>query len=133
MINLEQIRAHRAFEKATAVAEQNYHEEFLSLAQNLPAMFQNNGLLATWAFLLSKKGEGAKGAAQQEILETLLTHFRDSQFDLGVANSDVVRVFVEEWTVGATSLDGIKLMKLTAEAVAFSGWLKRAAESLCDK
>lgn len=58
MINLDQIRAQRAFEKATDVSSPNSKivtKEYLGLARSLPAMFQNNGLLATWAFLLSKK------------------------------------------------------------------------------
>jgi len=130
MINLEQIRAQRAFEKAAAVAQQDYHEKFLSLAQNLPAMFQTNGLLATWAFLLSKS---QKNKEHKEALQILLAHFRDGHFNLRVNNPDIVRVLTEEWTGSTATLQGTQLMRLTAEAVAFSGWLKRAAEALCDR
>ena len=57
MRNLEQIRARRAFAIATATSQksENERDEYLRLSRSLPAMFQNNGLLATWAFLLSKK------------------------------------------------------------------------------
>lgn len=131
MINLEQIRARRAFAKAAEVARPNSGieaKEYLSLARNLPAMFQNNGLLATWAFMLSKQDK----KHFKVLLKALLDHFRDGQFNLGVANTDEAKVFIEEWT-GKTPVTGPQLMQLTAEAIAFSGWLKRAAEALCDK
>lgn len=132
MINLDQIRAQRAFEKATDVSSPNSKivtKEYLGLARSLPAMFQNNGLLATWAFLLSKKKDNNPF---NEILETLLEHFRDPQFSLGTSQTDVVKVFTDDWT-GQQPLTGSQLMRLTSEAIAFSGWLKRAAEALCDK
>lgn len=129
MINLEQIRAHHAFAKAAAIAP-NDRKDYLTLARNLPAMFQNNGLLASWAFLLSK-GENSHRLA----LQVLLDHFRDPNFGLvaGGEQSTPQSVFVERWTNSTADMSGIELMKLTAEAVAFSGWLKRAAEALCDQ
>ncbi|MCB0260980.1 MAG: type III-B CRISPR module-associated protein Cmr5 [Calditrichaeota bacterium] len=131
MINLDQVRAQRAFDKATHVSSPNSgidSKEYLGLARSLPAMFQNNGLLATWAFMLSKKDKNHFNA----LLKALLDHFRDPQINLGTSQADVVRVFTDDWT-GPQPLDGTQLMRLTSEAIAFSGWLKRAAEALCDK
>jgi len=135
MINLEQIRAQRAFAQATIAAGfgKDDREEYLSFAKNLPAMFQNNGLLATWAFFLSKDKK-----AHQTLLTALLDHFqkhfRDPQLEFTVAESiGPKEVFINYWTRAGKELNGMQLMQLTAEAVAFSGWLKRAAEALCDQ
>lgn len=135
MVNLEQIRAQRAFSCATVAAgfEDKNREEFLSLAKDLPAMFQNNGLLATWAFFLSKD-KTAHAALSAALLEHLQKHFRDPQLEFTVVEALAPsEAFTNYWTRAGKELNGAQLMQLTAEAVAFSGWLKRAAEALCDK
>lgn len=132
MTNLEQIRASRAFTKAALFTGRNDSQEYLSLARSLPAMFQNNGLLATWAFLLSKNKTSQN--PQKDLLSALLEHFKDTRFNLGVGQEwDIEKVFTHKWTGGTHPLSGAELMKLTGEAVIFSGWLKRAAEALCNK
>lgn len=128
MTNLEQIRARHAFAIAAAVAKDN-HKDYSGLASNLPAMFQNNGLLATWAFLLKQDK-----VQHNTILNALLEHFQHDHFNLVAAGPLTPRkVFVEHWTHQNRALNGAQLMQLTAEAVAFSGWLKRAAEALCNQ
>jgi len=129
MTNLEQIRAQHAFKAAAAVAPAK-HKDYSSLAGNLPAMFQNNGLLATWAFLLSKHDKDQHSL----MLQALLQHFQHEHFNLIDAGPlTPQKVFVDHWTHQNRYLNGEKLMQLTAEAVAFSGWLKRAAEALCNQ
>lgn len=132
MTNLEQIRASLAFRKAALFAGRSDSKEYLSLARSLPAMFQSNGLLATWAFLLSKNKTSQN--PQNDILNALLEHFKDTRFNLGVGQElNAMTVFTHKWTGGTPPLSGVELMKLTGEAIIFSGWLKRAAEALCNK
>lgn len=130
MISLEQIRAHRAFGRADDIAEkwpEKEREKFLSLARSLPAMFQNNGFLATWAFLLSK-GEKEHKA----VLSLLITHLKSEDFDLNLPrNTDDAHELLMYWT--DRNLSNEHLMELTREALIFSGWIKRAAEALCDQ
>lgn len=93
--------------------------------QRLPAMLQTNGLLATWAFLLAKKDKG------RAALDALLRHLR-TRADLGVPPGtahEVFRTWVGEPGGDAGGLGGPALRTLTAEALAFSVWLKRAAEA----
>lgn len=128
MMNLDQIRAHRAFEKALLVGSGG-REGYLSLARTLPAMFQNDGFLATWAFLLSKK-EPQHGA----MLEIMLEHFRDSNFDLKIPERmDAYHLFADYWTNPDSPVGSDALMKLTRESIIFSGWVKRGAEAFCDR
>lgn len=136
MTNLEQIRAASAFAKASDVAKPNGKikaRDYLSLARSLPAMFQNNGLLATWAFLLSKD-EKHHEAILDALLKHLQSHFRHKNLVFTTIEPlTPSQAFTEHWIHPQRKLNGEQLMALTAEAIAFSGWLKRAAEALCDK
>ncbi|NLP09432.1 type III-B CRISPR module-associated protein Cmr5 [bacterium] len=125
MVSLEQIRAYNAFQAAQQVGA---NKDFLAFARNLPSLFQNNGLLATWAFMLAK---AKKENYTINIMNTLLEHFRTPQIGL-VPNDQKTaeEVFNAVWT--QASFQSQQLMNLTAEAIAFSGWIKRAAEALCD-
>lgn len=97
----------------------------LDRAQKLPAMFQINGLLATWAFLLAKK--------EQDVLSPLLQHLRSVMPEAeGMLVGSPEDVFLH-WVGGpgtkSKGLEGNLLRALTAEAIAWSVWLKRAAEA----
>lgn len=113
---LDQVRARNAFAYVLTVQDR---AELLQLARKLPAMFQTNGLLASWAHLLAKKDDATAGA--------FLGHFRE----VGLLQDprDAREVFLNVWSAG---LDMGSLQRLTAEAVIFAAWLKRAAEALCD-
>lgn len=95
----------------------------LDWAQKLPVMFQINGLLATWAFLLAK--------GEKPLLEALLAYLRTLP-ELGVPAGSAESVFLH-WVggpMGASGGAGGSLLRaLTAEALAWSVWLKRAAEA----
>lgn len=94
----------------------------LDWAQKLPAMFQINGLLAAWAFLLAK--------GETPLLDALLSYLRTLP-ELAVPKGNAAAVFLH-WVGGKDAKDGIDgplLRALTAEALAWSVWLKRAAEA----
>lgn len=118
--SLDQKRAANAYAAALPAGEGEV--DF----SRLPAMLQINGLLATWAFLLSKKENGDKA------LTALLGHLR-SRPELGVAArggaAEVFRSWVGRPGDDASGLDGTALRALTAEALAFAVWLKRAEEA----
>lgn len=116
--SLDQRRAASAYAYA---ASPNAEMEW---AQKLPAMLQINGLLATWAFLLGKK--------QNRLLASLLQHLHSLVPELQTQEESAEEAF-RRW-VGAPGskskgLRGEELRGLTAEALAWSVWLKRAAEA----
>ncbi|MCK6683906.1 MAG: type III-B CRISPR module-associated protein Cmr5 [Thermoanaerobaculia bacterium] len=126
---LDQIRAARAYEAAQTLAPLE-KGDFVTMAQNLPAMLQINGLLAGWAFLLVKQ---KKQPGAGRILGTILSHLRERVLGLRVPVGSPDAVF-RHW-VGSDSrqqpnLSGSDLRRLTAECIAFSAWLKRAAETV---
>lgn len=116
-VSLDQRRA------ASAYAYAARPDAGLDWAQKLPAMFQVNGLLATWAFLLAKD--------ERPLLDALTVYLRSLQ-ELGVPPGNAETVFLH-WVGGASGggggIDGSLLRGLTAEALAWSVWLKRAAEA----
>lgn len=127
MKSLDQRRAAAAYREIG-----DAHPDVVNLARGLPDMLRTNGLLATWAFLLTKE---KKNPRQPTPLPALLGHLR-SLPGLGVpAQGDLEAVFLH-WVGGATGAGGgvvgPTLRALTAEALAFAGWLKRAAEARGD-
>jgi CRISPR/Cas system CMR-associated protein Cmr5 small subunit len=108
-ISHEILRARRAYAAPTS-------ERTIAL----PAMLQTNGLLSTWAFLLHKKDHA--------LLETLGDHLWEFENQQGARPEplDMFRNWVGE---GEGHLTGARLRRLTAEAIALSAWLKRAAEA----
>jgi hypothetical protein len=107
-------------------------KDVVVLARKLPDMLRTNGLLATWAFLLSKE---LKDKPTPTPLPIVLAHLR-SRPDLEVPESGDTRAAFLHWVGGpagaAGGVDGPELRALTAEALAFAGWLKRAAEARGD-
>ena len=126
---LDQIRAARAYEAARTLVPQE-RDDFVTMAQNLPVMLQINGLLAGWAFLLVKQ---KKHPGVGRILGTILSHLRDPALGLQVpagSPENVFRHWVGSNTRQQPNLSGSDLRRLTAECIAFSAWLKRAAETV---
>ena len=134
MQNLDQIRAALAFETAARHAGD---EKFLGLSLKLPMMFQTNGFLATWAFLLAKK-EGEHLRCLTALREYLATPI----LALPVSSPKETEDPTEDPTVpyslflrwigareDAAPLSVAELRRLTEEAIEFSGWLKRAAKT----
>ena len=129
-MNRDQQRATRAFAAArqASAAHKVKNGEYLSLARDLPTMLQTNGLLATWAFLLAK---AEKNAHSKAVVNTCLEHLREAAPAGTVPAGSPKSVFEGRWLGrSGAALSGSELRGLTAEAVAFAGWLKRAAETL---
>jgi CRISPR/Cas system CMR-associated protein Cmr5 small subunit len=122
---LDQVRARNAFGFVLEGSRIGDPGDFLQLARKLPAMLQTNGFLATWAHLLAKNK-----AEHKAVTEVFLEHFRDSEIRyIDGPKCDAGEMF-KVWT--GPDVGMARLQKLTAEAVIFSVWLKRAAEALCD-
>jgi len=112
----EQIRARRAY---TALEE--HPEELADWAESLPTMLQTNGLLATWAHLLSKREASM-------VLQTLADHLWHWENRHG-AQPTPRAVFVGWVSDDQAQLTGTRLRRLTDEALAFAVWLKRAGKA----
>ncbi len=117
--SLDQRRAASAYAFAATPAAD------LDRAQKLPAMFQINGLLATWGFLLAKK--------EHSLLSSLLQHLRSTVPELDEKQAGSAETAFLHWVGGpgakSNGIEGKLLRVLTVEAIAWSVWLKRAAEA----
>lgn len=131
-MNLEQLRAAHAFAEVAHLPAGVERAEFLAVARDLPATFQRNGLLAAWAFLLAKSAASKDRAKSPHgnAARACQRFFRE----LGLTAADNAEAsFRREWLGegDGTGVSAASLMRLTAEAIAYAGWLKRAAETLC--
>jgi CRISPR/Cas system CMR-associated protein Cmr5 small subunit len=128
-MNVEQVRAQLAFTFVQTLARQDAgtRSAFLNLARSLPVMLQTNGLLAAWAHLLAK---GAKRKEYKEMARAILEHLRGR--GLAPATGDAQDALTDWWAPPASGATGRDLRQTTAEAVAYSVWLKRAAEALLE-
>ena len=122
-MNLEQQRARHAYGTVTAVPS-GARKQFLSLARQLPSRFQINGLLASWAALLGDH----KNVAHRMVLDASTAHLRE----LGLCGGGTHQQVFEAWLglgVASAALSGSQMRSLTAEAIAYSNWLKKASEA----
>lgn len=130
MRSLDQRRAALAYQ-AIAGAD----ADTVRLARGLPDLLRTNGLLAAWAFLIKKDMKKTK------LLPILLQHLRDlPELEIpepgNAGGVEDAKAVFRHWVGGATGdrggVSGPQLRALTAEALAFAGWLKRAAETRGD-
>ncbi|MBI2841706.1 MAG: type III-B CRISPR module-associated protein Cmr5 [Acidobacteria bacterium] len=120
MKSLDQLRAEHAYGIADRYRD---NDDFRNLAEKLPVMMRTNGLLATWAFLMAKK--------YHDMAQALQCHLTDPVLGLRVPEGDDITVF-RRWVgeLGSqTCLNGTDLRRLTEEAIAFAGWLRRAVQA----
>ncbi len=112
---IEQQRAKYALDKVQKV-EKNDHSEWLSRANEMPAMVQMNGLGQTAAFYLSKGGVHKK---MYDLLSTWLCH------DIKVlpSNNDLIN--------GITQCDMQTYRIAQAEAQALLIWVKKFSKAYC--
>jgi CRISPR type III-B/RAMP module-associated protein Cmr5 len=128
MLDLEQVRARHAFGHIAPLAKQeDLRGDLLTLARRLPEMLQTNGLLAAWAYLLAKQD---REPAREKLERALREHLSHEAIGLGGLVAKLEGIFSSE-NGDRRGLAGPELRRLTAEAVVYSGWLKRAAEALC--
>lgn len=128
MVDLEQLRASHAFGRIGPLStKEELRDGLLGLARRLPEMLQINGLLATWAFLQTKQ---EREPARKQLEAALSAHLRDEALGLTEVVAKLDGVFSPAGGDGST-LSGEELRRLSAEAVIYAGWLKRAAEARC--
>lgn len=118
-LDREQERAARAFAWVLRLDTDGKRTKFLGEARELPTVLRTNGLLAGWAFVQAKRP--AVEPALREHLEARQPG----------AFGKVVRLF-ESGAAGGEVLGTLELQRLTAEAIVYAGWLKRAAEAVCN-
>jgi CRISPR type III-B/RAMP module-associated protein Cmr5 len=135
-MNLEQARGHTAFSFVRSISAQR-RAAFLPVAQKLPAMLQTNGLLATWAHLVAKGGPAPASAPAESLdanalaARALLDHLRShAPANLFAAANGTAEALDALWGREPSGASGLTLRRLTAEAIRYSVWLKRAAEAL---
>lgn len=135
-MNLEQARGHAAFSFVQSIAADR-RAGFLGVAQKLPVMLQTNGLLATWAHLVAKGGPAPAAGPAVSLNENalaaraLLDHLRPlAPANLFAADGGAIEALHALWKEQPSGASGLTLRRLTAEAIRYSVWLKRAAEAL---
>src|SRR4051794_12285404 len=108
-VSLEQRRARRAYAVLTE------SPDLSEWTDRLPIMLQTNGLLATWAYLLSGHDDPSAGA----LLRTLCEHLW--QFENGQGSAPAARTMFLTWVgEGTGHLTAQRMMHLTDEALALA-------------
>lgn len=116
--NLSQVRADRAF----GILAGN-DKPTRDVARDLGSVLRQNGLLAAFAFLLKK------GGRHEVVLGSLCEHLLAAlPGDAGGAAAP--DALFRRWVGAQQGLGGPALRRLTAEAIAYAEWLKRAAQAL---
>lgn len=126
-MNREQQRAKNAFAVVHG-GGLGKEKDFLTLARQLPTMFQTNGLLASWTFLLSK---ARKEQRHGRVLEACLEHLGSAGL-VEASDGRTPEEVLKTWLgyEGRTPLGVTGLQRITEEAILYSAWLKRAAEAV---
>lgn len=114
---IEQERAQQAWEAIRSVRGTGKENDYGTRAKNLPSMIQTNGLGATLAFLRAKAGTD-HAAADYRLYEHIATRI---VYYLEYTAGDVMHLIREA--------DTDTYRRATAEAIAFSIWLKRYVEA----
>ena len=90
----------------------------------MPFMFQINGLLASAAYLLSKKDYEA-------LWGNLFKHLKSEAFGFDLNETNMKSTFLNIWINGNCPASEIRA--LTDELISYSGWIKRAAETYTEE
>jgi CRISPR/Cas system CMR-associated protein Cmr5 small subunit len=117
-VDREQERAARAFARVQGIGAGD-RTDFLQKARELPAILRTNGLLAGWAYLQAK---------HQAVADALREHLEARH----PAACGKLTALFGSGQPGGGRLTTLELQRLTAEAVVYAGWLKRAAEAVCN-
>lgn len=114
---IEQERAQQAWVAIESVRGTGKENDYGTRAKNLPSMIQANGLGATLAFLRAKAGTD-HAAADYRLYEHVATRI---VYYLEYTAGDIMHLIREA--------DTDTYRRATAEAIAFSIWLKRYVEA----
>ncbi len=127
---IEQGRASFAYECANGIAKQQKEKsklakEYKSYAKKIPMLIKTNGLGATFAFVLSKKGKG-------NAYENIYDHTSKWLFE-----KDTKKLIPEDskkkgLAEAIIDLDSTMYRAVTVEVLAFFNWLRRFAEGLIE-
>jgi CRISPR-associated protein Cmr5 len=117
-LNIEQERAARAFEFATAG---NLIAEYPTNAQKLPMYIKVNGLGNTIAFMYSKKNNKGWALLYKQLRDWL------TNADHSIIQTELTRQ--DEFVKIITQLDSEKYRFATREVLALAAWLKRFVNS----
>lgn len=115
--NLEQIRAKHAFE-----AKENCKKEDGDALSGYPSLVINNGLIATLAFSIEKKGQ------HKAVADAIAIHFErlpDTFGNLLKENEATAQGLLK----ALQNSDAIHLRRCTDEALAYLSYLKRFVRS----
>jgi CRISPR type III-B/RAMP module-associated protein Cmr5 len=116
----DQIRAADAWAAVTAWGA---NSDKRNLCEKLPAMLITNGLPATWAFLCAKPD-------RIELAQTVLRYLQQPYVPSVIRNMAANYQKADDAYRGWNLSMSIDLRTLTDEIIAYSIWLKRAAEIL---
>lgn len=129
---IEKGRAEFAFNCAkNVIINTTFAKSYKSYVKKLPMLIKTNGLAATFAFVLSKANgkENDDTKAYEQIGADLLEWLKSDRYSLfNVQNLRNTQELVEY----IISLDSITYRRLTAEIIAFLGWLRRFADGLVE-
>jgi len=120
---VEQERAQQAWDAIEDMRGTGKENDYGSRAKNLPALIQTNGLGATMAFLLAKAGQ--PGSRDYKLHEhKLYQHISKRVVEyLEYTHGNLMHLIRNP----LTDMDTYR--RATAEAIAFSIWLKRYVEA----
>jgi CRISPR-associated protein Cmr5 len=130
MKSIDQDRAKHAWAVVKDVAgkkpERDDAQDFRRAVQDMPARMIASGFVQTVVFLKAKaeKQPGSKG-----VLLRALAHWLTHRKPIWPAGAEAPAVTVDDWIGSLVPLDLLPLRLLTAEAMAYVGWLKRFAEA----
>lgn len=133
--NLEQLRARNAFSFIKQMLEEpnlndKVKDDIAGKVSNLATMFQKNGVLATFAFLLAKNKDGKL----QSLLNSLMNNLKESKrtaLATGPAANDIFQG--ENSWINSDEFNMTDLFIVTDEMIKYATWLKRALEALMPK
>ena len=122
---IEEGRAKFAYECALEGSKIDKKKEYKSYVKKIPMLIKANGLGATFAFMLSKRG------TYKFIGEQVLKWLKNDEKDI-LSDAKEIENF-KELVKKIVSLSSSEYRALTIEILAFFNWLRRFAEGLIEE
>lgn len=125
-LELGRNRAETAFVNAKSGSKEDFKAEYKSLVLKSPALVKTNGLLATAAFLFSKR-KSVSGKAH-ELLYDQIAKWLEKREMVTLTDGGY-----DDFAKVLTELSYAEVRVATNETLAYLSWLKRFSEGLIDK